>query len=86
MSPIDCIFAVDITHHQKGIVALFEERNLVDGSVRAQTQVPIEVVSVSGFARNVLRWNKQLIEAVIGFHSRVQVLKQLKLLVFYKDV
>lgn len=86
VSAIDCIFSVDIAHHQKSIVALFEKGNLVDGGVRAQTQVPVEVVCVGGFARNVIWRNEQFIEAIEGFHSRTQILKQLKLLAFNDDV
>lgn len=86
VSAIDCIFAVDIPHHQKGIVALFKQRNLVDRGVRAQTQVPVEVVCVSGFARNVIWRNEQFVEAIEGFNSRTHILKQLKLLTLYDDV
>lgn len=54
--------------------------------MRAQAQISIEVISVSRFATDVISRDEQLVEAVMGRHRRVKVLKELKLLTRHANI
>ena len=80
VGPVNRVFSVDIAHDEKRVVLrLFQDGYLVGGSVRSQTKIPIEVVSISGSTANVILGNEECIKAVFRCHNWIKVAEQLEL-------
>ena len=87
MRPINRVLTIDITHHEKGIVAgFFHDGDLVGGCVRAEAQILVVVICVGWAARDMVRRDIQCIEAIMGSDLWVEVLKQLELLAGHPHV
>ena len=87
VSPVHSVFAVDISHHEEGVVVrLLKDGNLMRRGVRAQTQISIEVVGVSGTATDVVFRDEKSVEAVLRVDCRVKIGEQLELLAWHPDL